>query len=143
MIITERTAAWASLIPGLLLAGALAPNDLPNFLFFAGSQLAVLATVAASVPRPAVLAGVALVLPLYLVSFAAWLFGRVPPDSMAWLGYIIALPGAAVAAIGLGLWLRSRRMPATVAMLAAAAAAGGGLALAQLGVCSTVMHCLG
>jgi hypothetical protein len=145
MGLSERTAAWASVLPGLVLSAMLAPKDaafLPNFMFYALSQLIVLGLIAATMPRPAVLAGAAVALSLYFGAYAAWLLSRTPVESMAWLGYLFTLPGAVVAVLGVRMWPRGLSgMSARAAMLAAAVAALAGLALGQVAVCSTVMHC--
>ena len=145
MIFTERTAAWASLVPGLVLSAAIAPKDawfLPNFLFYMASQLAVLGVIAAFRPRPAVAAGSALALAAYLAGYACWVFTRTPAESMAWLGYLFVLPGALLPIAGAVAWLRGRTgTPAPAAAGLAAVAALAGLGVAQALACSTVMYC--
>jgi hypothetical protein len=145
MIFTERTAAWASLVPGLALSAAIAPKDawfLPNFLFYGASQLAVLGVIAAFRSRPAVAAGSALALAVYLAGYAWWIFTRKPPDSMAWLGYLFTLPGALLPIAGTVAWMRGRTgTPAAAVAGFAAAAALAGLAVAQALACSRVMYC--
>lgn len=111
MMFSERTSAWASLVPVLVLSAAIAPKDawfLPNFTFYMASQLAVLGVIAAFRPRPAVAAGSALALAAYLAGYACWVFTRTPAESMAWLGYLFVLPGALLPIAGAVAWLRGR-----------------------------------
>lgn len=139
MMFTERTAAWTSLVPGLALSAAIAPRDawfLPNFLFYGASQLAVLGVIAAIRSRPAVAAGAAFALSLYLAGHACWVFTRTPAESMAWLGYLFVLPGALLPIAGMAAWLRGR-----TPMSAPAVAGLAGLGVAQALACSTVMYC--
>ena len=53
--------------------------------------------------RPAIFAGSAIVLALYLLFFGAWVFLK-DPDSLIWLGYLFSLPGAAIGAMIAGLY---------------------------------------
>jgi hypothetical protein len=62
----------------------------------------------------------------------------------AWLGYLISLPGGALAAIGAALWLRGRT--SWRAWLVGCFAAGAvllGIIINQAVVCSTQMYCGG
>ncbi|UMR30116.1 hypothetical protein MJ904_24405 [Massilia sp. MB5] len=144
-MISERRLAYASLIPGILLSAALSRKDeyfAANFFFFLLPQLAVIAGVCLIRPRPGIVAGCALVLFAYLGIYAAWLFSRPHPESMAWLGYVFSVPGALVGAISYGLWSVRRQAPSisrTVAYSAAAVLAG--LAVFQGALCSTLMYC--
>ncbi len=144
-MLTERTAAWASLVPGLALSIAFAPKDawfLPNFQFYFFSQMAVVGIVALARPRGAVISGSALALALYFGAFATWVFTRTRPDGLIWLGYIFVVP-AALAGILIGaLWLRSREpLSGPKTALASAVAALVALGLGQIAVCSTLFHC--
>ena len=130
---------------GMAVAATLAPRDaffLPNFLFFWGTQVAIIALAALLKPRPAVLGGVSLALAIYLGSFGAWLFTRTHPESMAWLGFVFSLPGAAIAAVGVTLWQKNQVIYGPIrACLFATCAVLLGVSLNQVVVCSTVMYC--
>ena len=144
-MLTERSLAWASLAPGLMVSAALAPKDawfLSNFLFYWLSQLAVLGLVAAPGPRPAIIAGTASALALYLGSYGVWLFSRTPPESLAWLGYVCSLPGALAGVLGVALWMRRQELiPTGMATLSVGMATLVGIGLNQALVCSTVLYC--
>lgn len=115
---------------------------LSNFAFYWGSQLALLALALVFRPRAAVVAGIAFSLAVYLGLFATWVFTRAHPDSMAWLGYVFALPGGAIGAILAAFASRKRAQVERLAVgpLAAGLVAAG-IGLNQAVVCSTVMYC--
>lgn len=144
---TERLAAIGCVALGLVVSVLLAPKDsffLPNAAFFWGSQLSVLAFAWLFRSRSAIVAGVAIALVAYLSAFEAWVFTRIHPESMFWLGYVFSLPGAVVGAIAVAMSLRSR--PQLRPLVAGSVAAGvvlAGIVLNQTAVCSTVMYCLG
>jgi hypothetical protein len=143
----ERQAAFACVTVGIAVSVALAPKDswlLSNAAFYWGSQLAVLALLLPIRPRPAVVAGVALALAMYLAAFGAWVFTRARPESMAWLGYAFSLPGAAIAGVGVAVWFRSRVAlgPLAIGCIAASAVLVG-VGINQAIVCSTVIYCGG
>lgn len=143
----EKQFAVACVALGSFVSAALAPKDsyfFPNFLFFWGSQVLILAFVLLFRPRAAVIAGIAFSLALYLGLFGAWIFTRSHPESMAWLGYVFSLPGAVVgAAIVASLPQRRSNLGSLALGLAAAASVAGGIAINQFLVCSTLMHCGG
>ena len=132
---------------GACASAALAPKDsyfLPNFLFFWGSQILVLAFAVAFRLRPAFVAGVALSLALYVSLFGTWVFTRAYPDSMAWLGYMFSLPGAVIGLCLVASWLKTRPGVSPLASgLLAAASVAAGIAVNQTVVCGTVMYCTG
>lgn len=143
----ERKLAVACVTLGGCISAVLAPKDsffFPNFLFFWGSQVLILAFVLLFRPRAAVVAGIAFSLALYLGLFGAWLFTRTHPESMAWLGYVFSLPGAVVGAVLVALLLqRQPNLGPYAAVLLAAALVAAGIAINQVVVCSTVMYCGG
>lgn len=141
----DRKLAIAGILSGVCVSAILAPKDayfIPNVLFFWLSQLAVLALLWPFRPRPAVIAGVALALATYLGLFAVWVFSHPHPDSMAWLGYLFSLPGAAIGSIFSALWLRGRlTYGAIAASCIAASLVFVGILINQTIVCKTVMYC--
>ena len=143
----ERCVAVAGVLLGLCVSAALAPKNsffFPNMAYFWGSQLAVLALTLPLKPRPAIIAGVSVALAVYLGAFGAWLFSRTHPESMAWLGYLCSLPGAALGALIATFSLRSRTAMNTLVIgLVAMSAVLLGAFLNQAVVCSTVMYCGG
>jgi hypothetical protein len=143
----ERHAAVGCVLLGLAVSILLARKNsffFPNVAFFWASQLGVLEFVWLFRCRPAIVAGVAIALATYLAAFGAWLFTRTHPESMAWLGYVFALPGAVIGALGAAAWLRKRQdLRPLVAGSLAAVAVLTGVVLNQTAVCSTVMYCLG
>lgn len=141
----DRNLAMVGLLSGVCLSAMLAPKDadfIPNVLFFWLPQLAVLALLWPLRPRGAVVAGAALALATYLGLFDAWVFSRSHPDSMAWLGYLFSLPGAAVGSILSALWLRGRLTYGAIAVSCIAASLVlVGILINQTIVCKTVMYC--
>jgi ABC-type sulfate transport system permease component len=125
----------------------LAPKNshfFPNFLFFSGPQLLMLAFVLLFRPRAPVVAGIAFSLALYLGLFGAWVFTRTHPESMAWLGYMFSLPGGVVGAVLAAVLSRKRPdLGSLAAGLAAAALVAAGIIVNQVVVCSTFMYCGG
>ncbi len=147
VINSEMRLAVVCVALGACASAALSPKDsffLPNFLFFWGSQVLVLALAVAFRLRPAFVAGVALSLALYISLFGGWVFSRAHPDSMAWVGYMFSLPGAVVGLLSVASWVKARPSagPLASGSLAAAAVAGG-IAVNQAVVCGTVMYCGG
>ncbi|WP_139271152.1 hypothetical protein [Atopomonas hussainii] len=138
--INEKTAAFLCVLSGITVATTISPSGeyfLGNFIYFWLPQLGILALTAIIHSRPAVISGAALVMALYLAAFNSW-----TPDSMAWLGYLFSLPGAAIgSAIGAA---NIKNRATTTAIHAGSAVAAStiiGLSINQLLVCSTVMHC--
>lgn len=148
--ITHRSdlkAAGACVFLGIVVAAVLARNSpyfLPNFLSFWGPQMAVLVVSLICRPHPVVLAGTACALAGYLALFGSWVLTRSAPDSMAWLGYISSMPGAAIGALLAAILFRKQatQRPVLAGCLAAATVCSG-IAVNQVFICSTVMYCLG
>ena len=94
-------------------------------------------------PRPAVIVGTALSLGAYVAIFAAWVFSRHDHDaSLAWVDYLLCLPGAVVGEILASLWLRDRFTNSAIATVGIAASTVlAGSALNQTIVCKTEMYC--
>jgi hypothetical protein len=137
--------AFGSVLSGVVIAAVLASGGsffVSNFLWYWVPQACVLILLWLLKARPATFAGVAIALALYLGAFGWWLFSRGHPESLAWLGYLFSLPGAAIAAVSVALWLRGRR--GWGALLVGSFAAGAvlvGIIVNQAIVCSTVMYC--
>lgn len=141
-----------SCVPGVIVAAWLAPKDeyfMANFLFHWASQLVSLIVLGLVMIRLietrlviTALSAAALVLALHLALFGAWLFSRSHPESIAWIGYLFSLPGALIGAIAGALVVRSQRHEnaAKVGMVSSLFAASG-VAMSQMVVCSTMMHC--
>ena len=142
----ERNLAIIGLVLGICVSAMLAqkgPNFLPNLAFFWLSQLVVLALALPFRPRPAVIAGGALALALYLGAFAGWLALHPDKAGLIWLGYLCSLPGAAVGAIVAALLLRDRvKYSAIVASCIASVLALVGVLINQTFVCMTAMYCV-
>lgn len=141
----ERLALLFSMLAGVAAAAVLSPMDsffAGNFAFYWVPQLAVLAALLFFSPRPAVLAGVAVTMAIYLILFGAWVFSRPQPESMAWLGYLFSLPGAGVGAIVGSIFInRGHHIRATAVAAISVIFTFVGLSLNQIIICSTVMYC--
>src|SRR5512138_1276056 len=130
----ERAAARALPCLGLGVAVGLSPLEhglrifLWNFSSFWVPQAAVLALLLPLRPRPAIVAGAALVMALHLAAFAGWMHTLGPGQALAWLFYLFSFPGALAGAALAA--LVSRRRPRLSAARAGAAAA----ALTAIGI---------
>ena len=119
-------------------AAAFAPHDrffLENFLWFWFPPAAVVVVTALIGAAPGGLAGTGLALVIYLVGYHAW-----ARESLAWLGYLFAMPGAAIGAIAarsVGGQPNAHGRSFVINFLFVA----GGLAAASGVLCSTVMYC--
>lgn len=99
--LTERVVAQAAIGIVGIASAAFAPFDAffaPNFAFYFGSQLAILALLVFYRPRPAVYAGVALTLSVCFVLFANW-----NKDALGWVLYVLCMPGPAIGTVLIGL----------------------------------------
>ena len=143
----ELIAAITCVLVGLCVAVAISPKNtffLQNVAFYWGSQLCVIVCMLPFKPRPAIVAGSAISLAIYLALFNAWLTSQQHPESLAWLGYIFSLPGAVVAGIAVVLWHRRlQSMNAVKTSLTAAVVTATGIAINQTIICSTLLHCKG
>jgi hypothetical protein len=94
-------------------------------------------------PRPAVIAGVAVVLALYLAIFYLCIHLSHDRDgSLAWLGYLFSLPGAIAGALRAVFLLRKRPLYSIIsAGFTAASLVFVGLLVNQTIVCNTIMYC--
>lgn len=144
---SDLRAAAACIFLGIAIAAMLAPKTtyfLPNFLSFWGPQLAVLVVALICKPHPVIVAGTAFALAIYLALFGTWIFTRSHPDSMAWLGYISSMPGAAIGAMLAAITFRKHASQHRfLAGGLATATVFGGIAINQIVICSTLMYCLG
>jgi hypothetical protein len=142
----ERTLAIVGLAVGICVSAMLAQkgsNFLPNLAFFWLSQLIALAPALPFRPRPAVVAGGALALAVYLGASAAWLALHPNRAGFIWLGYLFSLPGAAVGSIVAALLLRDRlKYSAIIASGITSGLALVGVLINQTLVCITAMYCL-
>lgn len=144
---TENQVATLCVVLGVAVAFALAPRDsylfmFGNVAFFWLPQAIILGVLIPLSSRAAVISGTAIVLALYLATFGAWVFSRVPPDSMAWLGYIFSLPGAGLGALIGMLVVRQRNFgTAFIAGIVSALYTALGLGVNQTLICNTVMSC--
>jgi len=150
--LTEVSFAIIALIVGLGVAAGVAARIAsretrlfwPNFGFLWLPQAAVLGIFLFLVPSPALFGGVASALACYFAVFATWLFSRSRPQSMAWLGCYLSLPGALIGA-GAASACVSRwpsLHPVAIALLGFGLVICG-IAVNQAVVCSTVMSCRG
>lgn len=142
----ERYIAVAACISGLAVAFLLSPKHyvLGNMAWYWGPYLAVLALVSMCKPRSAVIAGIAFGMSIYLAAFGIWVFTRVHPDSMAWLGYVFSLPGALVGA-GVALYIQNREAelgPLSTTMTALSCVLLA-ITFNQVVICNTLMYCGG
>jgi hypothetical protein len=134
-------------LSGILVASVLAPWDeyfFGNFAFYWLPQAVVLGILMSVYPRPAAISGAAVVLAAYLAAFGAWLFFRSHShaESLAWLGYLFSLPGAAIGATAGAVFAKRRNFhPAETVGMVVAVPALVGLVLNQTLICSTLMHC--
>jgi hypothetical protein len=142
--IDEKTAASLCVIIGVLVAAFIAPDDssfYANFMFFWLPQAGIFVLLVIVYSRSAVISGAALVLAFYLAAFDSWnsLSG---PESMAWLGYLFSLPGAAIGAVVGAVNIKSKTAYSALHVSTAIAAYTLiGLLINQTIVCSTMMHC--
>jgi hypothetical protein len=142
--IDEKTAALICVFIGVLVAAVIAPDDssfFANFMFFWLPQAGIFVLLVIVYPRFAVISGAALILAFYLAAFDSWnsLNG---PESMAWLGYLFSLPGAAIGAVAGAVNIKNKtayRAPHISTAIAAYTLTG--LLINQTLVCSTMMHC--
>jgi len=94
---SEFNFALLAVLVGFFVAAFLAPWDsyfLGNFVYYWGSQLAVVGVSLIFKPRPIVLAGIATSLVIYLGAFGLWVHSLPARDAMVWLYYFLSLPGA-------------------------------------------------
>jgi hypothetical protein len=136
--------AILAIAPSFGVSAALAPKDeyfLPNAAFFLITQLGPLALLLPFKPRPPVVAGVSIVLALYLWAFGAWVFSHPDGEGLVWLGYPFSLPGAAIGVVSSMLWLGGRMYGALAATGIAVSWVLAGIAINQTVVCATIMYC--
>ncbi|MEX6504711.1 hypothetical protein [Pseudomonas zhanjiangensis] len=142
--IDEKPAAILCVLLGVLVAATIAPAGsyfFGNFIYFWLPQVGVFLLPVIVSSRPAVISGAALVSALYLAAFYSWNYLN-GPDSMAWLGYLFSLPGAAIGAVIGALHIKNKlKSQAAYVVTAIAASTFMGLAINQMLVCSTVMYC--
>ena len=148
---TEISVTLACVGVGLVVSAALASKTsyaLGNFIFFWLPQGSVLAVIALQslVIRSSIVAvgGASFVLAAYLFLFHGWVFSLSPHNGMAWLGYIMSMPGAAIGGlISNVLVTKGKRGNPTIAFVACAIGSFSGLAANQTMICSTQMYCEG
>jgi len=143
----ETRAAIVCVMLGLLVSAAMSPKNayfFSNMAFYSASQIGMLALLLPFKPRPAIVAGAAFALAVYLAAFGTWQFTRSSPQSMSWLGYVFSLPGAAICTVVVAIVLRgqAKLRPFAAACISAGAVLGG-IFVNQVVVCSTLMYCGG
>jgi hypothetical protein len=143
----EQSGTALAVVSGAVAAAFVAPWDsffLANFAWYWLPQASVLLLLMFVVPpHYSFFGGVAVSLTIYFLLFAWWLFWR-GAESMAWLGYLFSLPGAAIGAALSRLFLVMK--PGYGALKIGIVAAAGtllGIALNQAVVCATIFSCLG
>lgn len=143
----ERKAVAICVGLGAATSAALAPKDsyfLPNFLFFWGPQILILALALFFRPRAAVIAGIAFSLAGYLTLFGLWAFWKPGADGMVWVGYLFSLPGAALGVLAASVLPAGRSgLTALAAGIISSLIVAAGVAINQVLVCTTLMHCVG
>jgi hypothetical protein len=142
-------ARWlaASIAPGCAVSFLLAPHDatfLPNFAFYWGGQLAVIATLFLARPRVAAVAAQSVVTAAILMGLAWWIRHRTQshPDGLVWLIYPVLLCGAAIGGVVATWWYGENRSISGVriACITAIAAAGGSW-LSTVAACHSIFYC--
>lgn len=116
----------------------------PNLGFYWLPQAAVLGLLLFFTPSPAFFGGVACALACHLAAFAKWLFSRSHPESVAWIGFYLSLPGALIGAGAASAFVARwpTLHPVAIALLGFGSVIVG-IVASQAVVCSTVMHCRG
>lgn len=104
-----RTALAFALVPGLVVAGLIAPKDgafWAHLLFYWAPQgcAAALVCVMFGAPRWPVVAGIAIGLTGYLAAYAGAVAMWRPDVADAWLAYYYAVPGACAGAMAAAVW---------------------------------------
>jgi hypothetical protein len=129
----------------MLPASLIAPMDLsflPNLLYFTLPPLAVAGLAGVVCWRGAALLGSACVLSAYLCLYGVWTSMSNPADGLAWLGYLLSMPGAGLGGLIGALIARDYRDrgPCHVALICAGGCLAG-LLINQTGLCMSVMYC--
>src|SRR5471032_1541924 len=143
----ERKFAVIGIALGFVVSCMLALRDelfLPNFEFYWGSHLVVIAIILLLRPRPAIVSALSVYLALMLIGFKAWLGIRsnLNADGGVWFLYLVLLIGTTMGcAIG-AYWLGKRKSFSSFqAVGVIAAAAIGGSTLSMITGCYTVFYC--
>ena len=89
---------------GAAVSSIVAPHDaffLPNFAFFWGSQLAVIALLYLAEPRAAAVGAISVVAATILIGFRSWIWHRANsnPDGLVWMIDPVLLFGAAMGGV--------------------------------------------
>jgi len=143
----ERKFAVIGIALGFVVSCMLALRDelfLPNFEFYWGSQLVVIAIILLLRPRPAIVSALSVYLALMLIGFKAWLGIRsnLNADGGVWFLYLVLLIGATVGCLVGTYWLRKKKtFPSFQAVGVVAATAIGGSTLSMIVGCYTVFYC--
>jgi len=144
---SEVKIVWLGIIFDVLVSALVAPKDaffFPNFLYFFGSQVAVLVLLLLFRPRPAVVSGAAAAVPTYLCVFLLYLWFHPDREGLAILGYFFSLPGAVIGGGVAKFCLRRRLLNREiVAVLVSTGFVFAGLLINQAVVCNTMMYCPG
>lgn len=125
----------------------LAPHDaffLPNFSFYWGGQLAIIAVLFIARPSAAGVAAMAAVLAAILLVMGLWVQHRTGahPDGLVWLIYPILLFGAALGGLVATWWCNGAGGYTAVKMACATGlTAAGGSCVSTVLACHTVFYC--
>jgi hypothetical protein len=146
---SESVVAGLCISLGVGVAIYLSPKDeyfAGNFAYFWLPHAVILAVLVLIRARFASVAACAFVMTAYLVAFDTWVSTLSPRDGLAWVGYLFALPGAAVGAIVSVLVLarvpvRNVLRGAGSISIVTALLTVAGLSANQAVLCATVMHC--
>ena len=143
----ERKFAVTGIALGFVISCILALRDelfLPNFEFYWGSQLVVIAIVFLLRPRAVIISSLSVYLALMLIGFKAWLGIRTDlnADGGVWFLYLVLLIGTTMGCVIGAYWLGKRKSFSTFQAVGfIAAAAIGGSTLSMITGCYTVFYC--
>jgi hypothetical protein len=126
-LVRDGIAFAITLLPGLVVAAALAPKDgmfWTGVMFFCAPQACALGLLFLMFgpPRWPIFAGVSLGLTAYLATFGAWVNLMHLPGPDAWLAYYFAVPGACAGAVVAAVWPGDGRAQSPIRIVGTAAA---------------------
>lgn len=143
----ERALSYVGIVLGFTVSLILTSKDeyfLPNFAFYWGSQLVVLALIFLFRSRPAIVLSMSFVVAIILLGFRTWVINRSHSNTygLVWLLYLVLLFGAAIGGLGATWWSCTNRSFTyfQVACIVGIAAIGGsGLSITL--ACNTGLYC--
>lgn len=140
----ERRVAAACVVLGIVVAIAASiseRNPIVGAVYYLPQAMALGVLMPFSF-RPSVVSGAAVVLAAHLALFHSWVFSSSSPDPLTWLGYLFALPGAAIGAVLGALLLHRRPLHSSFQVGAISGLFTlGGLLTNQFLMCTSVMYC--